>query len=366
MYNFRVVVFLVLFLLLVGCSSTVKDQESLSITQPATPEVMVETQEVVSPTPSIKTIRLETGEEFDFPLQAFENVSTIVAGIESIQVVRNTAGEVEYFLLPEKGYWVAPIEINTNPDNIENYPQISLEDGWDERLLYSEALEARPFPEGTAVPDRFVYKLLRSPLGSHIQLVGWFDESEYNYSDPGFQENINIDNDYKRWIAFYRSTTPNETEVLVATQQMLSADGENSYLIHWIFGEEWNWTRDQDSKRNLIDSLFKAADPNHQGDFDRWRIAPSVYYFTAEDFYNTLFGTNAGSTTAAIELREDERNSLAANYPELEDLFQQAIQERSVVVVGDVDPEVMEWLQRTFQIGITRPIESQVNDYFEP
>lgn len=210
-------------------------------------------------------ITTENDETLTFPQEAFEVRKTIGAGVEQILTVKSPEGAVEYFYLDRSGEWVTPIEQQTDPREIENYTEATMEDVWSGRMLYSELLNAQEFPAGTLVPDEFSYKLWRTGGGGYYVKIQHAIDGE---SDVGLKFNYEIvkhGNDYRRWVAFYQSQTPEGVDVLIGTEQVLSTDGKTSIFFHYIFGPEWPWTEDYhfSSGRtlNLVDNVFQATDP---------------------------------------------------------------------------------------------------------
>lgn len=330
---------------------------------PATEPPSVEPQATLgaTETPNVSKIVLESGEAVEFLNTAFEDVPVEAAGIESIQVVKNSAGEVQYFYLDKEGYWVTPIEFQTNPEDLENYTQITLEDMWSGRVLYSEALRAEPFAEGAMVPDKFVYELWRYPRGTAVDLIAWFDESAYNHSSPDFQEVVNVSNDYRRWIAFYKLIDPSGDELIVGTQQVLNSDGKTSLFFHHQFGKEMNWDEnhgDLNSKYTVLNSVFNARDPGNADDSQRFFVNPTIFFQgitpeATEQFFS-IFGTpSSRPPTSGIELYQNSLNNPLLIATGLETMITTAMQNPDFRYGGNLpfSGDEIEKLQYMFLLG---------------
>lgn len=215
--------------------------------------------------PQMIKISTQSGEK-EFSQNTFVVRETIGAGVENILTIQSQQGEVEYFFLDRTNEWVTPIEQQTNPKEIENYPQIDINDIWNGRALYSELLSAEPFPEGTLVPDQLAYTLWRTGGGGYLVKIQHLVDGNYDTQLAFYRDLIRQNNDYQRWIAFYRSQTPDGIDVLIGTEQILSTDGETSIFLHYIFGPEWPWEDDyrfpSGRTLNLIDNVFQATDPS--------------------------------------------------------------------------------------------------------
>lgn len=281
-------------------------------------------------------VKTQSGEELEFPQESFEVKEVSGVGVSAILTLENTDGSVEYFYLnhEDNEYWTTPLEIQANPEVIENYTPIELEDVWSGRLLFSELLIAEPFPEGTAVPDKFVYQMFRFPKGVLIELDSYFDESTQNLGNPGYQDNIDKDNDYRKWVAFYTITMSNGENAIIATQQVLSQDGENSVFFHHIFGSEWPWDRNYSDAGfgvNVIDTVFLARDiENHNAsNIEGWAISPAIFFEGATPEWQSNFfsvGFNPPRTTAGAQFYEMENNNPLFLRPDLEGIIEDALQ----------------------------------------
>lgn len=319
---------------------------------------------LTTPEPGTVIINTKDGGILTYPQEAFEVKSSIGAGVEVILTVKNTQGKVEYFSLDKEGYWVSPIELQTNPEVIENYTPIELEDMWSGRVLYSELLAAEPFPSGTAVPDDLIYRLWPNPKGEIIDLIALFKDSQFAETQPAYQEMVNVRNDYRRWIAFYKTNTPSGLEMIVGTQQMLSPDGKTSYLFHYGTGEEW--PQDKDSRTfsgdliNIVDNIYRASEQGPGGnDLLLWTMNPTIAIKAinpqAEETYFGLVRPGGHlPPTAGIELYKLEQNNPLSTSNELAKLVEEAFNNSDLNVGGNLsvaDEKTTEQLQYMFLLG---------------
>lgn len=267
------------------------------------------------------TIIAENGDELLFPAEDFEVKKTIGAGVDFILTVKNPEGKVDHFFLDKEGSWVTPIEQQTDPNVIENYTQVELNDLWDGRMLYSEMLNAQQFPEGTIVPDYFTYWLTNSPTGFYVML----QDVVNGLPDVSGDSNLKIhsDNDYRRYINFSRSQTPSGVEVVIGTEQVLMPDGKTSLFLHYVYGQEWPWDKDikyGSHQYNLIDSVFlkntTPAKPNHV----YVAMRPVIFFETFDpDLMNKWGGiVQSNPDTAGTELYKLPQNKPVTILPNFE------------------------------------------------
>lgn len=196
------------------------------------------TEVAVAPDSQTISIRTVNGQELTFPQEEFTPRGVDGIDTKLILTLENEQNEVEYFYLEGQG-WVTPIEIQTNPENREEYTQITPEDVWSGRLLYSELLVAQPFPEGTLVPDGFFYYGRWLPVGYRVVLSSFLDTEGLGWTDV-----VNENNVFRRWVGFYKTETPEGVEIIIATEQFLSVNGQDSLFFHYAFGPYWDNTGD--------------------------------------------------------------------------------------------------------------------------
>lgn len=322
----------IMFSILLGCAAPTESSEFHPTGQVVvSPEVVAATQPAVSPTAVLRTITLESGEQLQFPLEAFEEVLTQAAGLNSIQVVKNPAGEVEYFLLDKEGYWVTPIELQTDPQNPENYTRITPEDV--RRARYTVALNLEPFPVGTAIPDAFIYRLWSAPKGKWVDITPFFNSTQYP-QQPSFQEMVNIDNDYRDWKAFYKIVLEDGTELNGGHQAMVAPDG-NVFLWLYGWGEELPTDRDfitpGGDKVNLIDSVFGLDENTFEEGYLPLSTAPTIFWRGItpekdETFFGFIRQGGYLAPTGGAHLYQEEGNDPVAAVPGLETMIDAALE----------------------------------------
>lgn len=278
----------------------------------------------------------QEGEEIEASAETFKVHEVAGVDVKAILTIQDSNGKVDTFFLNHKGvetdyrYWTTPIEVQTNPEVIENYTPITMEDVWTGRLLFSELLDAEPFPKGTLVPDGFFYDLQSNdPFFSPKASVGSLDTfiagtsdlcgldgpadcAPYNF-EAKYYRTVNVDNDFKRWTAFYKSQTLGGQEVIVATEQILSKDGNSSYFYHYIFGHEWPWDRQNKNTNgetlNLIDSLFLAKKSQvPAGEVHKYVVRP-VLFFDPAGVMGAEYPFDSSIPSAGAELYNLDQNN---------------------------------------------------------
>lgn len=266
-----------------------------------------------TPEPATVVIYLENSEAKIYPQEDYELRNTIGAGVDFIQTVKGPDGNVEYMYLEKVGYWVKPIEQQTDPEVIENYPNINLEDVWNGRVVYSELLTAEPFPEGTLVPNAFVYTIFESSgIDYFVALRGLYSHPDhpngvYDTGDTYLTEMLRQGNDPQRWVAFYRTVTPEGKEAIIGTRQVMATGGEASLFLHYIFGPEWP-TKDVKKGQvtyNLVQTVFlNHTEPGFGrggAKYSRANLIP-VIYTEYDGFDGQVYGVqDAGESGGAGE-----------------------------------------------------------------
>lgn len=289
------------------------------------------------------------------PEQAFSITKTSGLGMENLLTLSNTQGEVTHTYLEHGGYWAPLAEIQTNPREIENYPQVAIEDLWNGRLAQSEALAAEPFPEGTLVPDGFVYLLRLSSQGYIIELrdvVNGLLDTNYRY----FLELLNKNNDYRRWTNFYRSQTPEGVDIIIATEQILMPDGETSAFLHHVIGGERPWRENLvygGNRINLVQNVFLGRVEPSAENTTSMAMRPIVFSSGYDD-PNPWGISFTKESNAGIDLMSFPQNNPANAKDGLEEFFRQQFEtfDRSIpnAPIGEVEEDVMEAWQR---MGVT-------------
>ncbi|MCW5856191.1 MAG: hypothetical protein KIT46_09125 [Anaerolineales bacterium] len=261
----------------------------------------------------------QNGELTIFPEQAFAITKTSGLGMENLLTLSNTQGEVTQTYLENGAYWAPLTEIQRNPREIENYPRVPIEALWSGQLAQSEALTAEPFPEGTVPPDGLAYVLWR---GNQLH---WVTLDSVINGQGNFNNESHYLTFHYRWANFYRSTTPEGVEIIIATEQTLLPDGETSMFLHYIFGPEWGWEENgsyTNFRLNLIESVFLAytqpAEPGRS-----LVVRPVVFIdsydpnFPLEHFGN---GVSGEQPIATEELYKLPQNNPSESIPEIIDL----------------------------------------------
>lgn len=272
------------------------------------------------------------GETFTQPAQAFSIQRTIGAGMEQLLVLGNTQGETTHTYLPRGGYWAELVEIQPEARVIADYPVVPIEALWSGLLAQTEALNAQPFPEGTVVPNGFGYRIRAGAEVYWVMLHEWTGDRwdiSFNYLRSWSHPDdyiVDSSNDYRRFTNFYRSQTPEGTEILMATEQVLMTDGKTSLFLHYVYGPEWPW--DEDARYaghpvNLIDDVFLARIvPPKAGRQESWVMRPTI--FTARwDGEPVRHGGILGWGTAITELYALPQNNPVAILDGLEESFRE-------------------------------------------
>lgn len=275
------------------------------------------------------------------PEQAFAVTKTIGAGMEQLLTLNNAEGKPTHTFLERAGYWAPLAEIQTDPREIENYPEVPIEAIWNGLLAQSEALTAEPFPAGTFVPEKFIYVMWGGSQSYSIQLQdfgGGLADDDRRYH----VEAVNKDNDYRRWTNFYRSQTPEGVEVIIGTEQILMPDGKTSLFFHYVFGPEISWEKDFNYAgrlQNLIDSVFLSRTLPAERGRDSMVMRPQI--FTARwDDGSQFGGTFTGQPKAAISLYNLPHNNPATIKNGLEQTFRQFAETNSRGTVATAGDEV--------------------------
>lgn len=276
------------------------------------------------------------------PEQAFTLEKTIGAGMEQLLVLKNTEGNITHTFLERAGYWAPLLEQQTNPREIEQYPQVAFESIWNGQMAQTEALTAEPFPEGTFVPEGMAYVMWQVSGGYRVNLQDWgagmWDEDKRYHTEV-----VNSQNDYRRWTRFYRSQTPEGVDVLIGTEQVLMPDGETSLFLHYVFGPEWPWEEDiqyAGTSRNLINSVFLARTERAEGNRSSLVMRPIIsrVRFDGEPFTSTL----TGEPDAAYPLYDLSQNTPTTILEGLDDTFRNFAENQGSGMVAEAGEEIRE------------------------
>jgi hypothetical protein len=209
----------------------------------------------------------KNGVEQRFSEAAYEMREVMGVDIKQIDTIDNEQGEVLLYYLRnrlEKGedYWVAPLEIQTNPEVIADYPAVEPDVFWTGEALFSELLSAEPFPDDAAIPGGFY--LHGTGMINFTDTVTLKAFITVQHDEEGNLINSfeipASGQDYQRWKNYYLSHTPSGEEFIVAAKQVRFTDGQASVFLHQGFGHEWPWERDYqndyEGEFNLIDTIF--------------------------------------------------------------------------------------------------------------
>lgn len=275
------------------------------------------------------TIRTEDGETLSFPAESFEVRSTLAVGLEIVLTVKDGEGNPQYFYLEKTQLWATPLELQTDPRDIAQYTEVDLEDVWSGRVLTSVALEAESFPEGTLVPDGFAYMLWQGGIEKVMiqDFVGGSLDTE-----KGYYEQVRYYNDYRRYVAFFQSETPEGVPVILGTEQVLMPDSKASVFFIYVFGQDWSWVEDGGRLTriyNVVNSLFQASSlENDRGTYFPAVIRPVITWDRDLDEYTGVFGNRdelkSESTGAQLYLSQPQNNPLSLR-PDLQGLIEQAL-----------------------------------------
>lgn len=329
------------------------------------------------------TITTKDSETLIFPQEDFEVRKTIGAGMENLLTVKDPEGNVEYFFLERAGYWATPLEWFTDPTEIENYPEIDLEDIWNGRAAQTAALNAEPFPEGTLVPREFDYYVWEASGIDHFvtlnaaypfPLPNDANNAMIDFGGPYFEDVLRKNNDPQRWIAFYKTTTPEGREAVIGTQQIMAPDGETSIFLQYIFGHEWPWeddSRPSGAVINLVESVFLNRSMPSVGrggnQYARVNLVPVVFIeygdFPRRGFLSNFTGSEAVDS-AAEELYPIDRNNPLLIRSDLPSRIDKAVAEMTGYAnyVGQAGSEIQELQYLTLGGFSVAPTHSQ---YFE-
>lgn len=237
---------------------------------------MVQPENIVSDSEIIEV----GGEEISVPKEAFKDMK-LNGDTVTLKTVQLEEGTVDYFQL-ENEEWVAPIEVQKNPDNIDEYVEITAEDVWSGRVLFSEILEAEdePFPPGTLVPVQFFHHRHGSMGGALVLLVDQTDQvSQYDRNE------LTYENDHRRWYSFYLI----DGKTVVGTQRILSPDGKSSLFFH--IGFDRDMLESDLGSRHVMESVFKARENGGS-----WMFP--IIYLDAPCEKATI--TNSGDNSACV------------------------------------------------------------------
>jgi hypothetical protein len=256
-------------------------------------------------------IQTKEGEELSFPQEAFLPRELNGARDFLATIQEKDKDTPSYFFLEGEG-WVTPIEIQRDPENIENYTQITPEDIWSGRVLMSEILEAEdePFPEGTVVPDAYYYRTIEFPAGYTVLLDDWIDRQGRDYWDI-----VKYGNDFRRWFGFYRLTAEDGRKMVIGTERWLYTDGEASLFLHFAFGEEWYWDK-KENNYNVVDRFFAGKTNTRRTGM----VLPLIYYdgpHSCEKLH-----TSTGEPITACMYYELPQNDPVSIRPEIQTLIE--------------------------------------------
>jgi hypothetical protein len=166
--------------------------EGISLISPDGHSLLTATAEkqVIVPGKNGETIQIAEGEYH------YEMVPTKGVGVEFIQTMKDSEGNIQYMYLDKVGYWDTLAEVGTDLSNPERFPSCEMDDVWSGRLLYTELLTiAKEFPEGTVVPDRYFYNLKHGNQGYYVQLEAVING--LNESSGHENLGINVNNDFQ-------------------------------------------------------------------------------------------------------------------------------------------------------------------------
>lgn len=290
----------------------------------------------------------ETGKVEDYSSEALWIKETIGAGVPFVLALRNLQREVEWIYLDKEGHWATPLQIDNDPKDIENYTEISLEDIWNGRVLYSELLQAAPFSETTLIPTGFVYSIWEaSGIDYFVTLNALYIDSAhpagvYDRGDRYLKEVLRKNNDPQRWIAFYHTTTPDGKAAIVGTMQVVAVGGQTSLFFHYIFGPDWPWDEEYlafGAKINLIKSVFLSKEtPTNEN----WRtpenyatvgLLPVIFTEYGDYPHRDMYTRTEGNSAGELLYELDQNSPLSIRSDLLE-----KIQDASENLEGLTDP----------------------------
>lgn len=315
-----------------------------------------------SDTRSIEVLGLNN-EMFTFPEQAFGITETIGAGMEKLLTLTDAEGNITHTFLARVGYWAPLFTRETDPRAIDSYPLIPFEAIASGQLAQTEALSAEQFPEGTFVPYAFAYVMRRGSQSYSVLLQDWggeYYDQDYRYHT----ELVNKENDYRRWVSYYRTISPLDgAELIVGVEQVLMPDGKTSLFLPYLAGDNISHTQDvpyNGTLLNLIDSVFLARTEQAKPWRESLVVRPVI--FTARHDDGSQFG---GSFTReqnnVIPLYNLPENNPASILEGLEETFRTYAETTGTGTVTVAGGEVAE----LHYIGLSfSNIQNIRSDYF--
>lgn len=241
--------------------------------------------------PNMISIVDETGAAIEYSADSYELREMAVVGLDSIQLVKDTQGNVERFYLEEENVWVTPIEqfgdFARLKEDINLCPRIEKEDVWSGRWLGSVTLvDTDPISENVKLPDYMMYWLTSAPGGYWIMLQDVVDglPDVSGHAHLG----INRDNDYRDFLNCGLLRSENGEDMVLATERVITPDRKRLYLSYGFGygpGGEWSLVENVyygSSFYNLVDSVLLARDTPKPDGYAAKVLRPLIFFEAAE------------------------------------------------------------------------------------
>jgi hypothetical protein len=321
------------------------------------------------------TAQAKEGEILILPAERFSVQETVGAGIPIVLTFKDAAaeGETAHIYLDQTGEWVSPVELQSDPREVDNYTHVTLDDFLTGRVLYSELLKTEPFPAEAVRPDRYEYVIY--PTGGisdyavllHTVINGNRDDSVAFWDS----QDVNINNDYIRQSFFYTLNTQEGVRAVIATQQQQTPNGRVA-SFHLSYGPNMplagEWARTGHGYQfNLLNSVFLARSEQPPEGFRAYTTPPVIHEERRPNYDATdwaQFGRNNMGAREVRNLSLIPENNLM-NIDNLGDRIQEAWEnwEQSQGVVPVSDDELRDMGFRVIS-GTARQAIAQ--EYYNP